>query len=113
MTAASAAVAGTLPVGWDCHAHLFGPYDRYPLAGSAVHAPPPATDADYAALLRRLQLRHGVLVHPSAYGSDHRLLTRCALQLGPKVHITFGIGWDLDPSDGRYDGGGLTLRLND
>ena len=46
-------------------------------------------------------------------GSDHRLLTRCALQLGPKVHITFGIGWDLDPSDGRYDGGGLTLRLND
>ncbi|MCB1994434.1 MAG: amidohydrolase family protein [Burkholderiaceae bacterium] len=74
MTAASAAVAGTLPVGWDCHAHLFGPYDRYPLAGSAVHAPPPATDADYAALLRRLQLRHGVLVHPSAYGSDHRLL---------------------------------------
>lgn len=60
--------------GWDCHAHLFGPYARYPLAGSAVHAPPEATLPMYAAHLQRLGLAQGVLVHPSAYGDDHRLL---------------------------------------
>lgn len=62
------------PEGWDCHAHVFGPYDRWPLASAAVHAPPEATETMYAALLDRLGLGHGVLVHPSAYGEDHGLL---------------------------------------
>ncbi|MBB1599385.1 amidohydrolase [Variovorax sp. UMC13] len=60
--------------GWDCHAHLFGPYRRYPLAPHSTHTPPEATVAQYFALLQRLGLSHGVLVHPGAYGEDHRLL---------------------------------------
>src|ERR1043165_6672660 len=60
--------------GWDCHAHLFGPYDRYPLAPERSYTPPPAPAADYLALLGRLGLSHGVLVHPSAYGDDFSLL---------------------------------------
>lgn len=60
--------------GWDCHAHLFGPYDRYPLAAERSYTPPEAVAAEHAALLARLGLAHGVLVHPSAYGDDHSLL---------------------------------------
>lgn len=60
--------------GWDCHAHLFGPYTRYPLAAEHSYAPPEALAADYQALLARLNLSHGVLVHPSAYGEDYSLL---------------------------------------
>jgi predicted TIM-barrel fold metal-dependent hydrolase len=60
--------------GWDCHAHLFGPYADYPLAGQRSYTPPEATEAQYATLLQRLGLAHGVLVHPSAYGDDHSLL---------------------------------------
>jgi predicted TIM-barrel fold metal-dependent hydrolase len=60
--------------GWDCHTHVFGPYDRYPLAEERSYTPPPATEADYAAHLARLGLTRGVLVHPSAYGDDHSLL---------------------------------------
>lgn len=56
--------------GWDCHAHVFGPYARFPLADTSVHSPPEATADDYTALLRRLNLGHGVLVHPSAYRQD-------------------------------------------
>ena len=37
--------------GWDCHAHLFGPYDRYPLAADRSYTPPEATAAQYLALL--------------------------------------------------------------
>ena len=60
--------------GWDCHAHLFGPYARYPLAAERSYTPPEAVEAQYAALLQRLGLAHGVLVHASAYGKDHGLL---------------------------------------
>ena len=60
--------------GWDCHAHLFGPYERYPLAADRSYTPPEAVASQYLALLSRLGLSHGVLVHPSAYGDDFSLL---------------------------------------
>lgn len=60
--------------GWDCHAHLFGPYDRFPLAPERSYTPPEAVGSQYLALLARLGLTNGVLVHPSAYGDDHSLL---------------------------------------
>ncbi len=60
--------------GWDCHAHVFGPYALYPLAPNPSHTPPEATPAQHLALLQRLGLSHGVLVHPSAYAGDHALL---------------------------------------
>jgi predicted TIM-barrel fold metal-dependent hydrolase len=60
--------------GWDCHAHLFGPYDSFPLSADRSYTPPEAVQAQYLALLARLGLAHGVLVHPSAYGDDHSLL---------------------------------------
>ncbi|MEY2953913.1 MAG: hypothetical protein RLZZ401_2000, partial [Pseudomonadota bacterium] len=63
-----------MPLGWDCHAHVFGPYLRYPLAPAHSYAPPQALVPDYLALLGRLGLARGVLVHPSAYGADASLL---------------------------------------
>jgi len=63
-----------MSAGWDCHAHLFGPYERYPLAADRSYTPPEAPAAAYQALLARLGLAHGVLVHPSAYGDNFSLL---------------------------------------
>ena len=60
--------------GWDCHAHLFGPYAHYPLAEGRSYTPPEALERQYVDLLGRLGLGRGVLVHPSAYGADHRLV---------------------------------------
>ena len=60
--------------GWDCHAHVFGPYGRFPLAPDRSYTPPEATLEEYLAMLDRLGLSHGVLVHPSAYGEDYSLL---------------------------------------
>jgi len=70
----SAVYAPQAQTGWDCHAHLFGPYDRFPLATDRSYTPPEAIDTQYDALLVRLGLANGVLVHPSAYGKDHSLL---------------------------------------
>lgn len=66
--------ASPVTEGWDCHAHLFGPYDRFPLAPERSYTPPEAAESAYLAMLARLGLTHGVLVHPSAYGDDHSLL---------------------------------------
>lgn len=71
----TAAAGAALPSGgWDCHAHVFGPYADFPLADDRSYTPPEALQADYLALLARLGLAHGVLVHPSAYGDRHDLL---------------------------------------
>ena len=70
-TEAQAALPGS---GWDCHAHLFGPYDQFPLAKDRSYTPPEASLDHYLALLARLDLSHGVLVQASAYGEDHSLL---------------------------------------
>jgi predicted TIM-barrel fold metal-dependent hydrolase len=59
---------------WDCHAHVFGPYDRYPLAPDRSYTPPEATAQAYQVRLAQLGCAHGVLVHPSAYGTDFSLL---------------------------------------
>ncbi|HYF20580.1 MAG TPA: amidohydrolase family protein [Ramlibacter sp.] len=59
---------------WDCHAHVFGPYEHFPLAAERSYTPPEAPEAQYLELLRRLGMSHGVLIHPSAYGDDHALL---------------------------------------
>ncbi len=59
---------------WDCHAHVFGPYADFPLAAERTYTPDEALQAQYAALLDRLGMAHGVLVHPSAYGADYRLV---------------------------------------
>ncbi len=60
--------------GWDCHAHLFGPYARYPLAAERSYTPPEATLPDCVAMLEQLDLRHCVLVQPSAYRADYSLV---------------------------------------
>ncbi len=60
--------------GWDCHTHVFGPYADYPLASNRSYTPPEAPAQAHAEHLADLGLAHGVLVHPSAYGVDHRLV---------------------------------------
>ncbi len=71
-------------LGWDCHNHLFGPYERYPLAPERSYTPPEALEAGHAEMLRRQGLSHAVLIHPSAYGDDHgRLLA--ALDENPQL----------------------------
>lgn len=59
---------------WDCHAHVFGPYEQYPLAANRTYTPPEALVPQYLSVLDQMGIDHGVLVHPSAYGDDYRLL---------------------------------------
>jgi len=58
----------------DCHVHLFGPFDRYPLARERLYTPDPALTSDLLAMLDGAGLARAVLVQPSAYGTDNRCM---------------------------------------
>ncbi|CAD5293733.1 Predicted metal-dependent hydrolase, TIM-barrel fold [Bosea sp. 62] len=61
----------TLPAGAaDCHAHVFGPYERFPVSHQMHYAAPLAPAAAHCGMLERVGLTHGVLVQPGAYGED-------------------------------------------
>ena len=69
-------------VGWDCHVHLFDA-SAPPRAGHyrPSHRPLTQIEAEASAL----QIAHLVLVQPSVYGSDNRLLLQ-ALRAEPGRH---------------------------
>ncbi|MEJ2629671.1 MAG: amidohydrolase family protein [Acidihalobacter sp.] len=61
------------PLGaWDCHAHIFGPVERYPLHPTRSYDPAPASLEAYRNMLSTLNIEHAVIVQPSIYGTDNR-----------------------------------------
>src|SRR5689334_11135617 len=58
----------------DCHAHVFGPYARFPLAAERSYTPPEAPVEAFLAHLDALGFARGVLVTASAQGTDNRAI---------------------------------------
>jgi 2-pyrone-4,6-dicarboxylate lactonase len=74
-TSRAEATGWALPAGaCDCHAHVYGPFERFPLASSAPFRPPPAPVQALEELWRAFGVERGVLIQGSAYGRDHRAL---------------------------------------
>lgn len=65
----------------DCHFHVIAPLDRAPMAQGRSYTPPPASIEDWRAALAPLGVTRGVLVQPSFYATDNRVLLD-ALQAG-------------------------------
>ncbi|MFZ9252388.1 MAG: amidohydrolase family protein [Hylemonella sp.] len=69
------AYAHPLPAyGCDCHVHVFGPFDRFPLDPKRAYTPGPASVEELSALLKRLGLRRVVVVQASPQGDDNACL---------------------------------------
>jgi 2-pyrone-4,6-dicarboxylate lactonase len=63
------------PLACDCHAHVCGPPERYPLFPQRIYSPPaPTGPREFGQLLQRLGLARAVVVQPSFYGSDNSAL---------------------------------------
>ena len=52
----------------DTHAHILGPYDRFPLNENRSYTAPEAPLEDFLVLLASLGLERAVIVHGSAHG---------------------------------------------
>jgi predicted TIM-barrel fold metal-dependent hydrolase len=67
------------------HAHVFGPYDAFPLAGDRTYTPPAAPLELYLHMLDRVGFERGVLVHASAYGLDCSALMHALAGAGERL----------------------------
>ena len=64
-----------LPAGTcDTHVHVWGPFDRFPVAKGAPYTPPERTKEDLQALHARLGVERAVIVQTSVYKSDNRAM---------------------------------------
>jgi len=66
----------------DCHAHIFGPAERYPYSDTRKYTPPDASLEAYSHILATLGLSRGVIVQPSVYGFDNRITLDALQALG-------------------------------
>jgi 2-pyrone-4,6-dicarboxylate lactonase len=58
----------------DCHAHIFGPSDRFPYAEGRGYTPPDAPIDNYLSMLDVLGMERGVCVQGNAHGYDNRAI---------------------------------------
>lgn len=69
------AMAERLPQGTcDCHIHVFGPPERYPLVAVRNYTPQPADLAAYGVVMANVGIDRAILVQPSVYGTDNSAL---------------------------------------
>ena len=67
----------------DSHLHVYD--SRFPVAANALLLPPDASISDYRQLQQRLGIRRAVLVTPSTYGTDNRVMLQALAVLGSDV----------------------------
>ncbi len=61
--------------GWiDCHFHVIAPPKRYPMLASRSYTPEPASLGEWRHTLSPFGVVRGVVVQPSFYGTDNRVL---------------------------------------
>jgi predicted TIM-barrel fold metal-dependent hydrolase len=66
----------------DCHAHVFGPADRFPYMANRSYTPAERLPVDYAAMLKSIGIDRGVIVQPSVYGTDNSATLNAIAELG-------------------------------
>lgn len=74
-----------LPAGAaDCHMHVFGPFERFPLASTRAYTVPEAPLAIHERMKADVGLERTVVVTPSGYGADNRATLAALKELGPR-----------------------------
>ena len=66
----------------DCHFHIFGPYDRFPLDAGRGYTPPPALVPQYLAMAETVGLQRMVVVQASVYGTRNDVTLDAVRQFG-------------------------------
>jgi predicted TIM-barrel fold metal-dependent hydrolase len=66
----------------DCHFHIFGPYNRFPLSAGRSYSPVEASLGEYRQMAGVLGLGRQVVVQPSVYGTDNRCTLDAVAQFG-------------------------------
>ncbi len=85
----------------DCHFHIFGPFDRFPMSEGRTYTPPEASVTAYLELAESLGLQRMVVVQASIYGTDNAVTLDAISQFG--LHRARGVA----VIDDSFDDGAL------
>jgi len=98
----------------DCHMHVFGPFDRYPLAAERSYNVDEAPLAAHEAMKRDVGLTRTVLVQASGYGTDNRSLIAALDELGPRGRGVVVVDADVSERElaALHEHGSRGVRLN-
>ena len=66
----------------DCHTHIFGPDEKFPLSPKRLYTPGPASIEDLNALHKAIHIDRVVVVHPSPYGADNAVTVDAVRKMG-------------------------------
>jgi predicted TIM-barrel fold metal-dependent hydrolase len=103
-----------LPAGaCDSHAHVFGPYERFPLAHASSYASPLAPASLHRQMLDTIGAARGVLVQPAPYGTDATALLDALATGGDRLRGVAVADADtpVEQLQALYDGGVRGLRF--
>jgi len=98
----------------DCHLHVIGPYDRYPLVADRAYTVPEARLEEHERMKQVVGLERTVLVQASGHGTDNRAMLAALAQLGPRGRGVAVVAADTPVKElERLHAGGVRgLRLN-
>ncbi len=86
----------------DCHFHVIAAADRFPMLAGRSYTPAPASLEAWQATLAPLGVTHGVVVQPSVYGIDNRVLLAALKRGGGRLVGVAAV--DAAVSDAELDG---------
>ncbi|MGY2488477.1 amidohydrolase family protein [Cupriavidus sp. CP313] len=93
----------------DSHLHILGPARRFPYVSERVYTPPDCLMPDYEHVRRYLGVTRCVLVQPSVYGSDNRVLLDALKGLGTQARGVVVLRGD-EPRDALHLMHGFGVR---
>lgn len=99
----------------DCHFHVFGPYDRFPLDAGRHYEPQAALIPQYLRVIEALGIGRMVIVQPSVYGTDNRCSLDAAAQFGlDRARVVAVVDPAIDDAALRalHEGGTRGVRFN-
>lgn len=99
----------------DCHMHIFGPYDRYPLSPGRGYTPPEASIAMYREMLATIGLQRTVVVQPSVYGTENAVTLDAVAALGrdrARAVVVVDESFDLAALRAMGERGACGVRFN-
>jgi len=102
------------PQATDCHMHVLGPFDRYPLAAERAYNVPEAPLEAHERMKRQVGLERTVLVQASGHGFDNRAMLAALATLGGRGRAVAVIPVDYpgDKLAAMHAAGVRGVRLN-
>jgi predicted TIM-barrel fold metal-dependent hydrolase len=99
----------------DCHFHIFGPYNEFPLSAGRTYNPPPALVPDYLAMAEALGIERMVVVQASVSGTDNSVTLDAVRQFSQhraRAVAVIDAGFTDAMLKQMHDGGVRGVRFN-